>query len=278
MKNIIVPVDFSKQSKYALELALQIADKNNSEIEVIHAVEFPVGGVIDPIGMAPPQGYDKEFLDLLKSKGEERMDAFLGGVDTEKLTVSVVIGNPYRTIVDKLLEEEHDLIIMGTKGASGLREFFIGSNTEKVVRRASCPVMTVRESINVNTIDHIAFATGGMEVSESLMNQLKQLQEFFNAKIHMVRINTPGNFEKDSVAYPALQKVADRYMLQNYTINVYNDMYEEEGIMAFAEKVNADMIAMGTHGRRGFAKLLMGSLTEDVVNHANKLMWTYHFD
>lgn len=277
MKKIIVPVDFSKQAAYALDLAMQIAKKDKYEVTVLHVIEYPVGGIMDPVGVPVPPVYDKEFIDLLKEKAEERMENFLMGFDdTESLDVQVDIGNAYAGIAEKLLEEEYDLIIMGTKGASGLREFFIGSNTEKVVRTARCPVIAVRENVQIKNIHNIVFATAGTEVSEDLITHVKQLQSLFEAKLHIVRINTPNNFESDRLVLPLLEKMAQRFMLKDYSVNVYNDVYEDQGIMHFAEAIGADMIAMGTHGRKGFGHFISGSLAEDVVNHANKIIWTYH--
>jgi len=277
MENIIVPVDFSKQAGYALDLALQLAEKRSFKISILHVVEYPVGGMVDPVGVAVPPVYDREFLDMLTNKAKERMDKFLEDVENkDALDIKIELGNAYATMAETLRNEDVDLIIMGTKGASGLREFFIGSNTEKVVRTAECPVIAVREKVNLADIKNIAFATGGLEVPEDLMLHVKQLQELFSAKLHLVRINTPNNFERDLLVKPLLEKLATRHMLKDYTINVFNDVYEDQGILEFAKRINADMIAMGTHGRKGLGHFLAGSLAEDVVNHANKIMWTYH--
>jgi nucleotide-binding universal stress UspA family protein len=64
-------------------------------------------------------------------------------------------------------------------------------------------------------------------------------------------------------------------MFKNFKIHVYNDIDEQEGTLNFANEVGADMIAMGTHGRRGLAHLFTGSIAEDVVNHVQCPMWTY---
>ncbi|MDH5597867.1 MAG: universal stress protein, partial [Cyclobacteriaceae bacterium] len=64
------------------------------------------------------------------------------------------------------------------------------------------------------------------------------------------------------------------YMFNNYTVNVYNAAYEDEGVIHFAEKIKADMIALGTHGRTGLQHLISGSIAEDIVNHAQRPIWT----
>jgi hypothetical protein len=72
-----------------------------------------------------------------------------------------------------------------------------------------------------------------------------------------------------------MEEFARHYALSNYTLNTRNDFSEQDGIINFAHEIKADMITMGTHGRRGLAHLFMGSVTEDVVNHVDCPIWTY---
>jgi hypothetical protein len=65
-----------------------------------------------------------------------------------------------------------------------------------------------------------------------------------------------------------------RYMFSNCTTNIYNDLFEESGIVNFAHEVNADILVMGTHGRKGLSHIFAGSVTEDVVNHIDIPIWT----
>jgi nucleotide-binding universal stress UspA family protein len=97
----------------------------------------------------------------------------------------------------------------------------------------------------------------------------------YDSTIHMVRINTPGNFQRDAVVKKYMADFAKKLQLKNFTINVFNDISEEEGIVYFAESISADMIAMATHGRTGFAHVLAGSIAEDVVSHAKRPVLTF---
>ncbi len=72
-----------------------------------------------------------------------------------------------------------------------------------------------------------------------------------------------------------LEEFARHYDLSHYTLNTRNDFSEQDGIINFTHEIKADMIAMGTHGRRGLAHLFMGSVTEDVVNHVDCPIWTF---
>ncbi|MEM6524484.1 MAG: universal stress protein [Bacteroidota bacterium] len=275
MLDILVPVDFSKEARYALNFALDIARSNEVKILAFHVVDYPTGATIDPVGMAVPTPYDPDFIELLKKNAGKQMDYFLADFEGD-IESEISVGNPYLDISDKISELDVDLVVMGTKGSSGLKEFFIGSNAEKIVRTAKCPVITLSQATTVEEITDIVFATNLIDVSEEIMTQVKRLQGLFNSKLHLVRINTPNSFERDHITQNGLQEMAKRYLLSNYTINIYNDIYQDQGILSFAAEIDANLIAMGTHGRKGLKHLLSGSLAEDVVNHAHRPIWTYH--
>jgi K+-sensing histidine kinase KdpD len=110
---------------------------------------------------------------------------------------------------------------------------------------------------------------------EDLVQHVKVLQDFLKATLHIVWINTPGNFTSDNITMVRLKEFAKRFMLKNYTLNVFNDTFEDSGVINFAHSINADMIAMGTHGRRGLNHVMAGSVAEDVVNHIDCPIWTY---
>lgn len=163
---------------------------------------------------------------------------------------------------------------MGTRGASGLEEYLIGSNTEKVVRFSPVPVFAVRKSVPLESIRNIVFPTT-LESQPELLRQLKELQVFFNATLHLVLINTPYNLQRTGDEMTRMKNFADQHGLSPCTLNTRDDFREPHGIIQFANDVKADLIAMGTHGRRGLTHFFAGSITERVVNHMDGLIWTF---
>ncbi len=276
MKTILIPSDFSKEANFALDFGIQLAEKNQAKLVLLHVVEYPIGATIDPIGVSLPQPGDAQFIETLMKNGKEKMEELQAKVnDPIPVETIVEMGNPYLNIASVIEDQDVDLVVMGTKGATGLKEVFIGSNAEKVVRNVHCPVIAIKHPRKVSEIKEIAFGSNFMEMDDVLMNHVKQLQDFFDAKLHLVRVNTPNNFEKDRNVLKLMEQTATRYMLKNYTVNIYNDIYEEEGIMHFAEDIEANLIALSTHGRKGLSHLLNGSIAEDVVNHSNIPIWTF---
>ena len=163
---------------------------------------------------------------------------------------------------------------MGTKGASGLSEVLIGSNTEKVVRRARCPVLTVKEGVDESVFNSIVYATSMGKHEERVVETIKELQQGYNSKIYIVWVNTPNNFKADRLTKALMRDFAQKHNLSNYEVHVFNDVIEEDGIRHFADEVDAGMIVMSTSSHTGLSRIIRGSIAEDMVNHARRPVLT----
>ncbi|MDX1629138.1 MAG: universal stress protein [Fulvivirga sp.] len=277
MKKILVPTDFSKQAENALELAYSIVKKSNAKLEVLHVIEDTTVTSVHYTGdLELPNIDDKLFVIRMIERAKDEMAAIQDKYSDIDIQTQLRIGNPYHNIKDFVNEDDEvDFLIMGTKGSSGLEEFLIGSNAEKVVRYAKCPVLTIHDKVASTDFKNIVYATGLEEDDSYCVRIIQEFQKAYDAKVHLLRVNTPNNFESDRESLPALEAYAKKCGLENYEVHVYNEGSEEEGIIYFAEHVNADLIAMATHGRTGLAHFLTGSIAEDVVNHAKRPVLTY---
>jgi nucleotide-binding universal stress UspA family protein len=186
-----------------------------------------------------------------------------------------LFGTPALVIAYLFLKKKLDLVVMGSHGTTGIRELIIGSNAEKIVRKSTAPVIVVKDYKKLRIKD-IVFPNNFYEGNQDdLVKQVKVLQSDLKAKLHLVRINTIVNFKSDLETLAEMKAFAVNHGLRNYSINIFNAVNEERGIIAFANHIKADLIAMGTHGRKGLAHLFNGSSAEDVVNHASLPIWTY---
>jgi nucleotide-binding universal stress UspA family protein len=273
MKTILVPCDFSKPAINAFRFALDIAAQSSGKIHLLNVMELPV--LHDTVIM-PVLSFEEEFFREMKAKSEMEMEKLKEKYNSEgvKINCEVRMGPIYDTIEDYIKENSIDLVVMGSHGATGLKEVFLGSNAEKIVRRSPVPVLVVKD-LYKGPVKNIIFPnTLELDDQEDLVLKVKALQNFFKAKLHIVWINTPMNFTSDVITLERLQKFAKRYMLKDYSINIFNHPVFEDGIMHFSKLMNGDMIAMGTHGRKGLAHFLKGSLAENIVNESKSLMWT----
>ncbi len=274
MKKILVPCDFSKQAINAYRFALDIAAQSGGTIHLLNIIELPV--LHDSLLM-PVLNFEEVLLKELKEKSASKFKKITAQYNLEEVKVlfHTKFGAVARMIQDYIKENSIDIVIMGSHGASGAREFFVGSNAEKMVRHSPIPVLIIKNYYK-GVIKSIVFPnTLDTENQETLVTKVKELQNFFKAHLHIVWINTPLNFTSDIVTHERLNKFAKRFMFKDYTINVFNHTDEEQGILQFTNQIKANLIAMGTHGRKGFAHVVNGSLAEDVTNHTKCLVWTY---
>ena len=274
MKKILVPCDFSACAVEAYQFARAIALKTKGEIHVLKAIELPVMLVA---GFdVQPYVYDPNLLRDLEGDAREKFGALQEHFKADGLSITfhVKYEHPAQAIRHFVKENGIDLVVMGTKGSSGLNEYLIGSTTEKVVRLVHVPVIAVRKSTDPGQIKKIVFPTTLRLDQHTLLEQVKQLQAFFGASLEILWVNTPMNFKTDMESKALLEDYARNYKLVNYHAHVRNDTIEEDAIAHFVKEIGGDMIAMGTHGRRGLAHALMGSVTEDVVNHIQCPIWS----
>ncbi|WP_185153584.1 universal stress protein [Fulvivirga lutimaris] len=276
MKTILVPTDFSQQAENATAIAANLAEKTKSTIILLHVIEDNAISMVSYTGeLAMPGIEDRLYIYKLIEKAKHQFQELRGKYPGVTFQEEIKIGNPYYGVQEIIKDFEIDLILMGTKGASGMQEFLIGSNAEKVVRNAKCPVLTVHDDMNELKLNTVAFATDGKIGGGEHLKVLKKLRQFFDFDIYLVRVNTPNNFLTDRDSTLELKAFADNNQLDNYKLRIYNDVTEEEGILHFANEVNADLIVMGTHGRTGLAHLIGGSIAEEVVNHTKRPVLTY---
>jgi nucleotide-binding universal stress UspA family protein len=144
LRRLLVPTDFSKYSDAALKYAGAFAQKFNADVFLLHVVQdlslfYPEAVLVAPAAVPTVQ----QFLDAARAA----LDRTLAGLQLPGVVVHpcVVEGAPYDAIVRFAADKEIDLIVMGTHGRTGLAHLFMGSVAEKVVRKAPCPVLTVRQ-------------------------------------------------------------------------------------------------------------------------------------
>lgn len=279
MKTILVPTDFSKPALWALEVATGIAERAKATLVLLHVIEQPTEDSFNIEGEAAHaddwEGKLFTMKMIEKSKNElAEAVASIGDRDID-IKTELRIGNPFHGIRSIITDHKVDLVVMGTAGHTKYEEMLIGSNTEKVVRYSRCPVLTIHEPTSETNFKNIVYATSLNDRERAFAKIVTQAQDMYDSTIHLVRINTPSVFQPDHTVRKTMEVFARKANLRNYTINIFSDFSEEDGIIEFAASVKADMIAMATHGRTGFARVLAGSIAEDVVNHSQTPVLTY---
>ncbi len=276
MKKILVPTDFSKEATNAMHFATQLARKAGSEILLLHVLEVPYGSFSIMGEIHTDYSFEQLYQVQLVKKTQERLEELVSAMEEQGVSAKAKLefGNPFEFITENVTDEQVDLVVMGSKGASGLSEILIGSNAERVIRHAKCPVFTIKGETNLDGIKSMAFASDMSEEQDEIVKNIKSLQTLLGLKIHMVRVKTPYNYLTEGQALQQLKDFVARNKFENYSIGTVEAEFADEGILRFANENDVGMIAMGTHGRTGLAHFFGGSTAEDVANHSNIPIWT----
>lgn len=269
MKKIVVPVDFSEQASHALDFAIELNEKMKGEIILVHVIDIPVGhlnftGEVNSSGME--SFYTGEFIKATHNKLEEWSKRVMD--KNQKVSVHMKYGNAFTNISKVIAEENASWIVMGSKGASGLREIFIGSNAERMIRHAECPVFIIKGETHLKDIKSMAFATDLSKEQDLIAHRAKEIQELLGLNMHVVKVKTPYNWLEEVQVKKNLEHFAKRNHLKDFTTSSIEAEFTDEGAVKFAEDVNAGLIVMGTHGKKGIAHIIGGSIAEDVVNES----------
>lgn len=269
MKKIIVPIDFSDQSKQALDFAVEFGSVFGAEITLVHVLELPVShfSIAGEVNrQAMENFYTGEFIKAV----HERLEEWKEHASNQGITVKAVMkyGNPFRKISSAISAEAADYIIMGSKGASGLKEFFVGSNAARMIRYADCPVVIVKGETHIKDFKNLVFATDASIEQDAIARSASEIQHSLDLNMHVVKIKTPYNWLEDSQVKKQLDQFAERNRLERVTLSASSADFVDEGAIKFAEENNSGMIMIGTHGRTGLGHLIAGSTAENLVNES----------
>ena len=272
MKKILVPTDFSKEAENALKVAAQLAKKHGSEIFLLHMLELPLQEM-DALSSHSALPEAMFFMKLAHQKFEDMLAKdYLKDIDVTEIVKN---HQAFNGVIDSCHEHGVDMIVMGSHGASGFKEMFIGSNAEKVVRTSDIPVLVIKNEHKNFQVNDFVFASDFKKDNKETYRQATDFAKAFGAKIHLLMVNTANNFTTTAKSKKRITEFIKDYDFQDYTMNIYNDESVEQGILNFSREINADLIGISTHGRQGIAHFFNGSISEDIVNHAKRPVITF---
>jgi nucleotide-binding universal stress UspA family protein len=264
MKKIIVPLDFSEQSEYAIKVAASLAKKYDAEILALHMLE------LNQAMITSSEGFHPEQTVFLLKLAEKRFNKFLDKSYLKDVSITPIIKHfkVFDEVNEVAKKNGADLIVMGSHGADGLKEIFVGSNAEKVVRNSDIPVLVIKNDHENFKIDRFVFASDFKEENLPAFKKAKDFANMLSAELDLVYVNVPGDdFLSTRDAYHRINQFLTSAN-SGQEVEIYNDYSVEKGILNFSETIGADIIAIPTHGRKGLAHFFMGSIGEDIANHS----------
>jgi nucleotide-binding universal stress UspA family protein len=265
MKRILVPTDFSKCADHAANAAIELAIKSDSEIHFLHYMSIPIHW------LQLESGHDKVFPAITAEVNEvkEELKSLVNRAQEKGVPAEYFLAYNESTsnIVNHIKEQMIDLVIMGSHGAAGVRELFIGSNAQRIVRLSPVPVLILKQAIRLSHDFHLTFISDFDSESIKPFEQLLAFADFLNAKVNLVFLNTPAYFVDTweiEQRMESFQFMAGSQLGLSQIINTY---VFEDGLIKYTDQQANPIICMATHGRHGVSRVFYGSVTEKAVNH-----------
>ena len=276
MKKILVPCDFSDSALHAYKFAIDIAAASGGEVVVVRIIEQPPV-FVESLDSNPYYPHVTAAMNELEDDAWTDFESLQKLIDAKNVMVTFITdqGTVFQALLNQIHNQQVDLVVMGTHGAHGLKEFLIGSNTEKIVQYAPVPVFVIHHAQTIPGVRNIIFPTEIGLSQNFLIEKIKALQTFFDATLHLLYIKTPIDSLTIEELEMSLQNMAQFYMLSRYTVNICEQNKEEDGIVKFAREMSHSIIAIQTHGNKGLKHFMTGSIAESIANHSKETLWTY---
>ena len=255
----MVATDGSEYSESAIKEAINLAKICSSKLFAVSIIttnlEFPT---VVPQVVEKEEKEAREHLESIKSRAAKV------GVDCE-----IIIHRseePFQDIVNDAARNKVDMIIIGTHGRTGLKRLMMGSVTAKVIGHAPCKVMVIPKDARL-TFEKILIATDGSVYSELASREAISIAKRTGSDLIALSVaKKDENLPVAKESVNAVKELAEREGVKVETLTLKGEPYET--IVKTAEQRNAGLIVVGSHGRTGVERLLMGSVTERVIGHS----------
>ncbi|MEP7236527.1 MAG: universal stress protein [Ferruginibacter sp.] len=268
IKNIIVPIDFSETANNALEVALAMAKRHNAEIHLVHVVQPQLN--VDPTGM---HGAVPALQDILLEDANKNINRHKAAIQQNNhLVVNTLVetGSVAICVSKYVLNNQKDLVVMGTHGVSGWNEFFLGSNAMATIKECSCPVLTIPPSFKKRTFDSILYPIRNVEGVVEKYDYVKPIIEKNDAKIHLLGVAQLNDEYEVNMLSNKLKAVREAILHNNEYISYETNQSANIAakILEVAHERNDDVMIINATLDKAWYKFFAGSYTQQIVNHS----------
>lgn len=270
--NILIPIDFSPVTEQALLMTDLLSQNFDIKIDLLHVIEANesiISGNPDLAEAVDVLGFEKrkEEAQASFSKLHQGGRTFHSHVKIGLLTDQIHLASE---------EFKADLVIMGTKGATGFMEKISGSEAQQVVRHLQIPVLTLKAGTAIHELKNLLFVADFEYFGTGQQIELlKNMATAFGSTIHLLQILKEGDDKNIDLIKAQMKFFAEEHGFERYEMHLYQDNKVENGVYNFNKEAEMDLVCIRTHGRTGISNLLFGSIAERLVNHCQKPLLTF---
>ena len=261
-----------------MDFAGAMAHAASASIELLHTYRIPLDYPVSTSMLDEMDDSEQKVIEeLLRRTKEQYFEAHPDHRDSVEINTTAIKGFTSDIIVDTAASKDHDIIIMGTKGASGLTEVFLGSMAASVIESSKCPVLAIPEKAKFQGIDHLVYASDFSPKDYQSLHQLAEFAKYFEASTHCIHISDDENYFIDDVSFDLMKDQYEQYFPSDQVdFNVLLGKGLEDGLQESITGHKADIVAMTTRKRTFLEKLFSRSHTKKMAFHANVPLLAFH--
>ena len=282
MKNILVATDFSPESHHAFEVAVQLARHTGGQLTLLHVLEAldDSSGGFSTVGA--PVGEDS-INQIFAIKLIEATKRRLAALAAESLRLApdvpvheaVEVARVGEGILAVIRRRATELVVLGARGHGAMEHFFVSSTTERLIRLAPCPVLTVKHPHAGYEVKNMVFPSDFTAEATQALDGLRAVRAVFPAAtLHLLHVAAGSD---GHLAESQMRAFAEQHQLGPCETAEVDASQTSAGIEAYAQQIGADLVVIPTHVRSGLSRFLQASIAETVATHAFPPVLTYHF-
>lgn len=263
MKKILVPTDYSDCALNAFNYALNFAKHIDAEIVLFNSFHMPHAGSTAIMNLN----------EMMREDSEKAMVEFLeksNKPSEANVKTKIWLGTTVDDIVNEQKKENYDYIVMGTTGASGLKEVFLGSTASRVLNYATCPVMAIPENVSFTPFNQVVFAADLKDHSDDKLNKLKTFVEYFNVKLNIIHVlkkknelDVPDTLLKSN----ELEKLKELFQSEIFEVEIDEAIDSEMLVMEKVKEKSADLVITIKEEKGFFQRLFQESFSNNIAMH-----------
>lgn len=272
---ILIPTDLSRQADYAYATAQALFSSSVPEIHLLSVLTVTPDMLFDERGELVQDGLvDLASMESQRKELEESLASWVKG-KANIVATRVKLGRLNNDLIQYIGENAIDMVIMGTEGATGFKEFVSGSHAAQFAMRSPVPVLSVKAPLHSEHIDKVVLAGDFRDPQMVEIGIIKDIIRSRSAKVLMLKVNTPGDFETNHTVTARMKEFAELNEIENPEFHIYCDHAVEKGIASFSEEQAVDIIVIGTQQRSGLGRMIKRSISYELINHLSQAVITF---
>jgi nucleotide-binding universal stress UspA family protein len=281
MKRILIPIDFSENADRALAAAKIMADKDSTELLILHAYQPYIADVNVMPGNVLPGIGSPDFLSMsveLEDEFRKRLESYSDNLadDGFKVTTIWSAGGVQSAVEEAIKEHNPDLIVMGRTGTGGFLDKLIGSSATSIALHSPCPVMIIPPQSDPKKFSKVVYATQFEYEENDILREVFVLMNHLGSRLQLLKIqaDTQPDIQPDN---QYIKQIKSEFAITDEDIVIRKSRYVLDGIEEYCDETNADLLIMSSRERSFIEEFLINpSITKKLVIDTHVPLLVFH--